>query len=137
VIGLDTNVLVRSWSEMTSRSISARSPCWRAARTRASPFVGDVVLAELSWVLRSAYRVPPDEIAGALTALLEASHLEFEASHLEFESADRVRRALLAFTEGRAGFADYLLLERAREAGCDSLAAFDVALRGAPGVVEP
>ena len=131
MMGLDTNVLVRFLvrddlgQHRRAVDLLARGPAEGVVF-----FIGDIVLAELSWVLRSAYGLSRDEIARAVGALLEAEHLEFE-------SADRVRRALDAYGEGRAGFADHLLLERARDAGCESVATFDAALIRSPGVVEP
>jgi predicted nucleic-acid-binding protein len=93
-------------------------------------FVGDVVVAELTWVLRASYRFERAQIAAALRALLEAEHLVFE-------STDLLRRALLQFQSGSAGFADCLTAERGREAGCATLVTFDRALLGQSGVAEP
>lgn len=98
--------------------------------THTSFFVGDVVVAELTWVLQASYRLPRAQVAAALRGLLEAEHVVFE-------STDRLRRALLRFQSGAAGFAECLIDERGRDAGCVSLVTFDRARLGRPGVMEP
>jgi predicted nucleic-acid-binding protein len=84
-------------------------------------FVGEVVLAEVVWVLVSRCRCDRDEIASVVRQLTEVEELELE-------STDRVVRALRSFQEGKGGFADYLIAERAKDAGCASVATFDKAL---------
>jgi len=93
-------------------------------------FVGEVVLAEVVWVLASRYRCGRDEIASVVRQLTEVQELALE-------STDRVVRALRAFERGKGGFADYLLAERARDAGCTSVATFDRALHADRGFVAP
>lgn len=92
--------------------------------------VGDVVVVELTWALQASYRLPRAPIAAALRGLLEAEHLVFE-------STDRLRRALLSFESGSAGFADCLIDERGRDARSVSLVTFDRARLSQLGVVEP
>lgn len=46
-------------------------------------------------------------------------------------------RALNAYERGRADFADYLIREHARRAGCDNVATFDKALLKEPGFIAP
>jgi predicted nucleic-acid-binding protein len=131
VIALDTNVLVRFLVEddpeqsrqakaMLRRAIAGNSPC----------FVSEVVVCEVVWVLGTSYQVGREEIARVLRQLLRARHLTFIA-------AERLSRALNAFESGRGDFADYLILETAREAGCESVATFDRALLREPGFVAP
>jgi len=102
----------------------------RAADGGETFFVGEVVLAELIWVLASRYRCGRDEIAKVVRQLTEVQELVFE-------STDRVVRALRSFESGRGGFADYLISERARDAGCSSVATFDRALHTDGGFVPP
>ncbi len=127
MIGLDTNVLVRFLiRDDESQHLRTVALLRRGADEGQTFFVGDVVLAEVVWVLQGRYRVAREEIAGALRGLLEAEHLTFE-------STDRCLRALRRFEAGRGGFADYLIAERAADAGCTSLATFDEALLAEPG----
>jgi len=131
VIGLDTNVLIRFLveddAEQHRRTVDLVRTGLDAGETF---FIGDVVLAELVWVLRSAYRFTREEIAPVLRAL-------FEAEHLQFESVDRGLRALRRYQEGRGDFPDFLIVERARDAGCSSVASFDRQLADESDVVAP
>jgi predicted nucleic-acid-binding protein len=47
------------------------------------------------------------------------------AAHLRFGDVDRLSRALESFQLGKGDFADYVILEHARAAGCDQVATFD------------
>ena len=131
MIGLDTNVLVRLLvrddEEQHVRTVSLMR---RGPDEGERFFVGDVVLAEVVWVLQGRYRLARVEVAGALRALLEAEHLVFE-------STDRCLRALRRYEAGRGGFADYLITERASDAGCSNLATFDQAILSEAGTIAP
>jgi len=56
---------------------------------------------------------------------------------MTFDATDRITRALDAFTAGRGDFADYLLHEHARRAGCETVATFDRVLLKEPGYTAP
>jgi predicted nucleic-acid-binding protein len=51
-----------------------------------------------------------------------------QARQLVFADAESVRRATEAFAAGSGDFADYLIREHARGAGCTAVATFDRAL---------
>jgi len=131
VIGLDTNVLVRflvrDHEEQHRRALALLQ---RGVEQGERFFVADVVLAETVWVLSSCYRCERDEIASVIRQLAQAEELDFA-------STDRVVRALRAFESGRGGFADYLIAERARDAGCASVATFDRALHDDARFIAP
>ena len=131
MIGLDTNVLVRFLvkddEEQHMRTVRLLR---RAAEEGEALFVGDVVLAEVVWVLQVRYGLGRAEIASTVRALLEAEHLAFE-------STDRCLRALRRLEAGRGGFADYLIAERASDEGCANLATFDQALLSEEGMTAP
>ena len=119
MIALDTNVLVRFLArDDGGQHQRALALLGRGATDGETFFIGDVVLAEVVWVLQSRYRLGRMPIADTVRALLEAEHLAFE-------SADRCLRALRRYTEGKGGFADYLIAERARDEGCSTLVTFD------------
>jgi len=131
VIGLDTRILVRFLvrdDEDHHRRVVALLR--RAADDGEIFFVGEVVLAEVVWVLASRYRCSRDEVATVVRRLTEVEELVFE-------STDRVVRALRSYERGRGGFADYLIAERARDAGCASMVTFDRALHAEGGFVPP
>ena len=122
MIALDTNVLVRFLVE-DDRDQSARAASLIEQAVAASDqlFISDIVMCEMVWVLSGAYRFTRDEIASTLSDLVRARHLRFR-------EPDEIARALRAFGVGRGDFADYLIREQARAAGCDRVATFDRAL---------
>lgn len=127
MIGLDTNVLVRFLvrddEEQHRRVVELLR---QGADDGETFFVGEVVLAEVVWVLTSRYRCARHEVGAVVRQLTEVRELAFE-------STDRVVRALRSFERGSGGFADYLIAERARDAGCASVVTFDRALHADAG----
>ena len=131
MIGLDTNILVRFLvqdDEEQHRQVVAALR--RGAEAGESFFVGEVVLAEVAWVLASRYRCGRDEIASVVRQLTEAEELVFD-------STERVVRALRSFQNGKGGFADYLIAARAQDAGCTEVLTFDRALLVETGFRSP
>jgi len=129
VIGLDTNVLVRFLVEDDkAQSAKAARRVRRTVARNETLFVSDIVLCETVWVLISAYRVSRAEVGHLLGQLLNAAHLTFR-------NVDELLRALAAFKAGRGDFADYLIREQARSAGCTEVATFDRALLKEKGFV--
>jgi predicted nucleic-acid-binding protein len=122
MLALDTNVLVRFLVEDDeAQSARAAKLVGRAIRDGEQLFVADVVLCEFVWVLRASYGVGRAEIADVLQRLLKAAHLAFTDS-------DPLKRAAEAFARGKGDFADYVIREQARAAGCERVATFDRAL---------
>jgi predicted nucleic-acid-binding protein len=131
LIGLDTNVLVRFLVEDDPEQTRRAGAMMRAAIDKdVALFVADIVLCECAWVLDVSYGVPRKEVAENFALLLQARHLLFE-------DRDRLRRAVEAFRGGRGDFADYLISEVARAAGCSSVATFDRALLREDGFARP
>lgn len=131
MIALDTNVLVRFLVEDDAKqSAAAAAVVERAIADDETLFVSHLVLCELVWVLAGAYRVTRESIGRTVRELLRARHLLFARS-------DEISRALDSFEEGRGDFADYLIREHARAAGCDTVVTFDRALLGETGFAAP
>lgn len=131
MIALDTNVLVRFLVEDDeAQSAAAAALVEEALSAGEGLFVTDIVVCETVWVLTAAYRVKRAAVITILRQLLRAKHLYFAAP-------DLIARALDAFAAGRGDFADYLIREQARAAGCNDVATFDLALLGEPGFREP
>ena len=119
MIALDTNVVIRFLVEDDAEQTERAKRLIQSYVERDTPcFVPDIVLAEIAWVLRSSYKVARDVIAGVLQSLLRARHLAFE-------SPDRFSQALRAYASGSGDFADYLIREQSRAAGCEGVATFD------------
>jgi predicted nucleic-acid-binding protein len=131
VIALDTNVLVRFLVEDDpGQGRRAKALLQKAVDSSAPCLVSDVVLCELVWVLQTSYKLDRKEIGQVLERLLRAQHLTYSA-------ADRLSRAAGAYGSGRGDYADYLIRELAREAGCEAVATFDRALLREPGFIAP
>jgi len=127
VIALDTNVLVRFLVKDDQRqSAAARRLVERAMRRKERLFISDIVLFETQWVLVSVYKLKRGETATILRRLLSTRALALE-------SASLASNALESFEGGRGDFADYLIREKARAAGCTTVATFDAFLLKEPG----
>lgn len=131
MIALDTNVLVRFLVQDDARQTQrAATAIRRLTRRGETLFLGEVVLAELVWVLDRSYRFTREEIGALMRKLLTSKQLVFA-------SAERLSRAVQAYERGRGGLADYLIREAAREAGCTAVLTFDRALQREDGFSAP
>ena len=84
-------------------------------------FVNAIVLCELVWVLRGAYREPRERIIPVIEALLETPEVVVE-------DADLARRALADWQGGRGDFANCFIARRNQRSGCQTTLSFDKAL---------
>lgn len=131
MIALDTNIVVRLLvQDDTAQAKRVDRLLSRGPDAGEVFFLSDVVLAELAWVLHATYRIKKRDIARAVRELLEAEHLAFESS-------DRCWRAVRRYEAGSGGLADYLIAERARDAGCELVATLDESLLTEPGFEAP
>ena len=131
MIALDTNVVLRLvMRDDVAQSAAAEALIRRARAEGARLFIADVVLCELVWVLRAAYRRSRADIAETLDTLAAVAQAEFEAP-------ERLTAALAAFRAGRGDFADYLIREHGHRGGADFVATFDQQLLGEDGFVHP
>jgi len=129
--GLDTNVLVRFLVEDDAdQTARAARSIERCAGSGDALYVSDVVVCEVVWVMQSAYEIAKPEIIRVVGTLLKARQLAFQ-------DADLLVRALARFARGKGDFADYVIAERARTAGCLRVATFDRALLKEAGFVQP
>jgi predicted nucleic-acid-binding protein len=123
VKGLDTNVLARYLTQDDPKqSASADAFIHTVAARKEHCFISAVVLCELTWVLRYAYKVSKADVVMTLEKLLTTRQFTIG-------DRDHVRHALNAYRAGRADFADYLIGALSRDAGCDVTATFDRRLR--------
>ena len=124
MIALDTNVILRYLlRDDLKQAKKAKSLVERLDRDDERAYVSDVVLCEVVWVLRSAYGVRRDQVGAVLRQLIAARQLTFD-------STDRLLRAIRAFDTGKGDFADYVIREHGRDAGCEGVRTFDEALLG-------
>lgn len=125
MIGLDTNVLVRLFSQddplQTERverlmsTLSADSPGW----------VSIAALMEVAWVMTRVYRLGRRDVSRILDQLTTKEGIVVE-------QVETVRVALQIFDRSKISFADCLIAASARAAGCTKTVTFDhVAARDA------
>ncbi len=131
MIGVDTNVLVRllvSDDLPQQRRALARITAARAAGE--DVLLTTVVLAELAWVLESAYDYDRAAIGSAIGQLLSTEPFTCDAT-------TEVRAALAAYASGKAGFSDHLIVALSAASGCRALVSFDRRLQREPLVEAP
>jgi predicted nucleic-acid-binding protein len=119
MLGLDTNILLRYLTDdHPTLSPRARQIVERRLSVEAPGYINDIVLCELAWTLRSAYRLSRQVIADILSQLLLAPQLRVQGE-------TQLRLALERFAVGPAGFVDCLLAERNHAQGCTETLTFD------------
>lgn len=124
--GLDTNVLVRYLTHDDPGQTRKVDAIFRdAVAERERLQIDAIVLCEIVWVLREAYKYDKDSVAGALAKILDVAQFSIE-------DRDLVRETLAAYRSGRGDFSDYLIGLRNRKAGCADTATFDRALKDSP-----
>jgi predicted nucleic-acid-binding protein len=124
--GLDTNVLVRYLTQDDPQQAKeANALISRAAEESSRLRVDDVVLCELVWVLRHAYRFDRRTISSTLDKVLSTALFAFEDREI-------LRQALDDYRGNRGDFADYVIGRRNLESGCESTFTFDEDLDGNP-----
>lgn len=133
MIALDTNALVRllvDSADAPEQSARVRALVADAERMGRRVYVGDVVLAELVWVLTRAMRVSRDGVLAAIESLLATPVFAFE-------DAEGISIALMETAVGGPGLADLLIVRAARRAGAEALYTFDRRMLKLGGVQEP
>jgi len=125
VIAADTNVWARAYlNDDPSQTAKSRSAL-AAARSAGGVFVPLLVLAELSWVLRSKW--DRERVLAAIENLLQTRGVVVESPALAW-------KVLEASRKGPVGFADHLIREVAVEFGATEVITFDKAFGRIPGV---
>ena len=124
MIGLDTNVLIRYLTQDDPAQSRRANELVEGALDREDRCaIAIMVLCEMVWVLRDAYRLDRATIGSALERVLDTT--EFVV-----EERDIARRALSDYRGGPGDYADYVIGWRNRQAGCERTATFDRGLRG-------
>lgn len=122
----DTNVLVRLLVADDLDQCQRAERAWRGAVASAGAYVPVVVLVELTWVLRVAYKFDRATIVGALRRLIGSEGVVIE-------NDATVHAALDHFEQGSADFSDYVILETAHQRGALPVRTFDERLARASG----
>ncbi len=122
MIGIDTNVLVRYLAQDDAAQSRKVDLFLSEVREQGSAIhIDDVVLCEVVWVLRAAYRLGKTTIVDALEKFLGTAVFSFDDREL-------LRVALSDFRSGKGDFSDYVIGRRNERAGCAYTVTFDRAL---------
>jgi len=124
LIGVDTNVLVRYLTQDDFPQVQTVDELIAKSMEKGEHLhVDDVVLCELAWVLRGAYRFNRSTIVTALEKILGTALSSFE-------DRDLLREALAEYRDRDGDFADYVIGARNARAGCEVTVTFDRDLDG-------
>ncbi len=119
MIGIDTNVLVRYIvQDDPSQSQKAGHYLEANCNTTHPGFINSLVLCELVWVLKRAYKYNKTVIAEVIENILCTSELLVENSSAAWD-------ALRAYKSGSADFPDYLIGEINSSKDCEFTITFD------------
>lgn len=120
-IAADTNVLVRflTWDDEAQATEAAR-----VIESAEAIFISTIVLCELVWVLKRAYRYPTADIATAIRRLIESRSIDTNRAAAE---------AGLRLLEAGGDFADGVILFEAGKAKAARLVTFDRTLADRAG----
>jgi predicted nucleic-acid-binding protein len=118
MIGLDTNILVRFLTHDDPAQTPAAIKLMSSLSAVSPAFVSLVVLAELTWVLRSLYNFEKSEVELVIENLLRSNALVIERSEI-------VWQALRKFKTSNAGFSDCLIERSGDAAECLYTFTFD------------
>ncbi|MCC6984714.1 MAG: type II toxin-antitoxin system VapC family toxin [Bauldia sp.] len=121
MIGLDTNVLVR-WligDEIDLDQPRAQALLAGSTVDQGGPlFVNIVVFAETIWILVRRMRQPKSRVREVVAKMLDAANLVIDQRRT-------IELVVEQFEKGPADFADYLIAELNRQAGCITTMTFD------------
>lgn len=110
---IDTNVLLRAWSEdAPEQTRSARA----AIASAESIYISTVTLCEFVWVARQNYKVQRSDIAAAIRLLISDPRTVFDRTTVQ---------AGLAFLDAGGDFADGVIEFEGRKLGGTMLLTFD------------
>jgi predicted nucleic-acid-binding protein len=118
MIGLDTNVLVRYVTGDDAAQSAAAVRIMHSLASDHQGFVSLLVMAEMVWVLESAYDFDKAEILQVLEPLLQSKELVIERSDIVWQS-------LRCFSSSNADFADCLIERSGHAAGCAHTLTYD------------
>lgn len=117
--GLDTNILVRIFIEDDPEQCREVKEFLQSLTPESPGYVSLIALIELTWVLRSRYRLSKEQLIQCVDLLLGFSELMVD-NHAA------VTLALRRFASGKADFADCLIERLGYTAGCKETVTFDL-----------
>lgn len=118
MIGLDTNVLVRYLAQDDEDQAAIATQLIDGFTPDSPGFVATVALVETVWVLAKAYGMSRMDIAAVVEGLLRARDLVVEDAEMHY-------LALGAFQAQPIDYADAVIAQAGRRAGCLQTVTFD------------
>ena len=127
---LDTNILVRYIVQDDKRQ-SAKATTFIEALTPDTPaFISCIVLCEINWVLKTAYKFSKPDCAEALNRIMSVAVFDIE-------NLEACLAALQRFRAGQADFSDYLIGQIAKKKGYGTVLTFDKKALKSPSFTSP
>lgn len=120
MIALDTNVLVRYIMQDHAKQAQAASKVIESLTPKGPAFISHIVLCELNWVLKSAYKISKKDRIRTLSDVLSLAVFDIER-------VDHAIAALKKYQNGKADFSDYMIFMLAQQRGCEKVLTFDKA----------
>ncbi len=118
LVGLDTNVIVRTLVADDPVQVAAATEFAKGLGREYSAFVTLIGLLELDWALRSRYGFEKKDVVLAIGKLLRTRGVVIESHALVVATLWQVENA-------NVDFADALIAGRSLEEGCKSVKTFD------------
>ncbi len=118
MIGLDTNILLRAITRDSPAETAAAIALLSSLTPKNQGVLNPVVLAELSWTLRTGYGYERDEIIGIVDLMLQSPAYVFTDRQAVNEAMTRCR-------DEQLHLADALIGELNRQAGAVTTMTFD------------
>ncbi|MCF6275063.1 MAG: type II toxin-antitoxin system VapC family toxin [Robiginitomaculum sp.] len=127
---LDTNILVRYIVQDDKRQNAKAASVIESLMSEAPAFISCIVLCEINWVLKTAYKYSKSDCAEALNRIISVA--VFDIENLEACSV-----ALQQFRAGQADFSDYLIRQIAKKKGYGTVLTFDKKALKSDGFTSP
>lgn len=115
---IDTNVLIRYIVEDNPEQTQKATEVIEQLTPEKQGFISCVVLCELNWVLKTAYKVSKSERVATLQKILSVPVFEVEQLNC-------CLKALRSYEQGKADFSDYLIQQISETYGYKILLTFD------------
>ena len=118
MIGLDTNIVVRYIAQDEPLQSALATKLVENLTAEAPGFVSTVTLVETVWVLARAYKTTKPAILRIIEGLLRARELVIQDAETHY-------LALNQFAATTVDYADAVIAQAGRRAGCEFTATFD------------
>lgn len=128
MIALDTNVLVRYIAQDDQVQATQVNVLMDLLSASVPALISTIVMCELCWVLKSAYRAPKSRLVEVLEAVLEVPVFRFENLKL-------CAGALEKFRTGGADYSDYIISESSENVSCSAVVSFDKSAKSSAGFI--